>query len=245
METFKAQIAYDGTDFHGFQRQIADQRTVQGEFEAALGKLGWNGKSIKAAGRTDAGVHARGQVVSFDLSWRASEMELAQALNANLPPDIAVKTAEKADAEFHPRFSAVGRTYAYSIYLAPNRDPLEDRYAWRVWPEPNLNALLRAAGVLEGTHDFRTFGSAPSENGHTIRTVSETNWRKSDRDLTFTIEANAFLYHMVRRLVGALVAVGLDPQKHDEIERQVHDPHGNWSGTMAPARGLVLEDVRY
>lgn len=245
MDTFKAVVAYDGTEFHGFQRQVADQRTVQGEIEVALRQIGWSEKSINAAGRTDAGVHARGQVVSFRLTWGATLEDLARALNANLPPDVAVKKTERVDPEFHPRFSAKKRSYAYYIYRAPQRDPLRERFAWRVWPEPEFEVLSSTAKLLLGTHDFGAFGTAPIDGGHTIRTITTANWRKFDDHLVFVIEADAFLYHMVRRLVGALVTVGSDSQKLAMFESLLFDPRKNWQGTMAPARGLVLEEVEY
>jgi tRNA pseudouridine38-40 synthase len=245
MDTFKAVVAYDGTDFHGFQRQVANQRTVQGEIEAALGQIGWSEKSINAAGRTDAGVHARGQVVAFQLSWEATLEDLERALNANLPPDVSVIKTERVDPEFHPRFSAKKRSYAYYIYQAPQRDPLRERFSWRVWPEPDFEVLSRSAKLLLGSHDFGAFGTAPIDGGHTVRTITTANWQEFDEELVFVIEADAFLYHMVRRLVGALVTVGSDPQKLAEFQRILSDPRKNWQGTMAPARGLVLEGVEY
>jgi tRNA pseudouridine38-40 synthase len=245
METYKAIIAYDGTDFQGFQRQAEGLRTVQGEIEAALMQLGWNEGSIKAAGRTDAGVHAQGQVISFALKWRATVDDLARALNANLPSDIAVKNTEKVESEFHPRFSAKKRLYIYHIVSELMRDPLKERYAWRVWPELNIDILSQAAKVLLGKHDFGAFGQAPTEGGHTIRTVFRANWSRTNKNLIFEIEADAFLYHMVRRLVGAQVSLGSDKLNLSEFEGMLKEPSRKWQGTLAPARGLILEMVTF
>ena len=162
---YKSVVAYDGTDFHGFQRQVQGIRTVQNELEDALRKLGWIENSLKAAGRTDAGVHARGQVIAFGLEWRADEEDLVNALNTNLPGDIAIEQTERVGEEFHPRFSATGRQYSYSVYCDQRRSPLRDRYQLRVWPEPELEKLELASKLIIGRHDFAAFGQAPIEGG--------------------------------------------------------------------------------
>lgn len=208
MTVYKSIIAYDGTDFHGLQRLPDGRRTVQGVFEEALRELGWQGSSLRAAGRTDAGVHARGQVVDYDLSWRHDPATLTQALNAHLPGDVAVRETEPAPAGFHPRFSARRRRYHYRLVGAPQRDPLRERYAWRVWPEPDVALMREAARGLVGKHDFAAFGKAPISGGHTVRTVYLAEWEPEAESLVFRIEANAFLYRMVRRVVAALLEVG-------------------------------------
>ncbi|HMD88830.1 MAG TPA: tRNA pseudouridine synthase A, partial [Anaerolineaceae bacterium] len=170
MAHYQITLAYDGTDFQGFQRQ-GKARTVQAELEAALRHLNWQGKTILAAGRTDTGVHAAGQVVAFELDWNHSPEALGRALNAGLPADIAVKAVQESGPEFHPRYSADDRTYQYSIFCEPERNPLKERYAWRVWPAVDLQTLQAAARLLPGTHDFAAFGSPPRPNGNTVRTV--------------------------------------------------------------------------
>ncbi len=133
MARYQVILAYDGTDFAGSQRQ-AKSRTVQGEFEKALQRLGWPGRSAMMAGRTDAGVHAAGQVAAFDFDWAHTPEELGRALNANLPADMAVHRVQAVPAEFHPRFDAASRRYRYRLFCRNSRDPLRERYAWRVWP---------------------------------------------------------------------------------------------------------------
>ncbi len=133
------------------------------EVESALGLLGWEGKSILSSGRTDSGVHASGQVIAFELDWAHTPADLANALNAGLPEDVVVQQAEVAAAGFHPRYDAVERTYRYRIYLALQRDPLRERFAWRLAPGVNLDLLEQAAAHLPGSHDFAAFGNPPQQ----------------------------------------------------------------------------------
>ena len=147
MARYQVILAYDGTEFVGFQRQAQGKksRTVQAAIETALRQIGWQGRAILAAGRTDTGVHAAGQVVAFDLDWSHGEQALLAALNANLPPDVAAQAAFERRADFHPRYDALSRSYRYSIFCRPLRDPLRERYAWRVWPAPELERLQASA----------------------------------------------------------------------------------------------------
>lgn len=245
MEYYKSIIAYDGTEFHGFQRQAEGIRTVQEELEKALRTLGWEESSLKAAGRTDAGVHARGQVIAFGIEWRAEEEDLSNALNANLPDDVAVWRTEMVTEEFHPRFSALKRQYAYSIYCAPHRAPMRDRYSWRVWPDPDYERLKQAGKSVIGKRDFAAFGKAPIDGGHTIREVSSAVWSTTEGGLLFEIEADAYLYHMVRRLVAALISIGVGRSEVDALQELLEDPTKWWEGSIAPPNGLSLERVCY
>jgi tRNA pseudouridine38-40 synthase len=245
METYKSIIAYDGTDFHGFQRQREGLRTVQSELELALRSLGWQEKSITAAGRTDVGVHARGQVIAYPLGWKHEVERLTQALNAHLPSDIAVVHTEVAGQGFHPRFSARRRRYRYTLIAMPVRDPLRERFAWRIWPEPDLEVMAAVAQALVASHDFAAFGRAPIPNGTTVRRVFMAEWQRDGEVLTFDIEADAFLYRMVRRLVAAMVEVGSKRRTLPEILALLEDPSRRWQGPIAPAKGLCLDAVCY
>jgi tRNA pseudouridine38-40 synthase len=245
MATYKAIIAYDGTDFEGFQRLGPGHRTVQGEIEGALAKLGWQGTSILAAGRTDAGVHARGQVVSFDLEWRHGIEVLGVALNAHLPVDVGVREVALAGPGFHPRFSARWRRYRYALVAAPQRDPLAERYAWRVWPAPDLEPMHEAAVRIEGEHDFGAFGTPPIPGGHTRREVRLARWTAEGPGVAFEIEANAFLHRMVRRLVSVMVEVGQGRLAASDVGTLLDHPERPWGGKVAPSRGLCLEAVIY
>ncbi|MEA3325728.1 MAG: tRNA pseudouridine(38-40) synthase TruA [Chloroflexota bacterium] len=240
---YKVILSYNGLDFAGFQRQ-KDERTVQGEFEESLRRIGWHAKSIQAAGRTDAGVHARAQVVSFQLDWEHSTDDLRNALNYYLPRDMAVQSVMVVPANFHPRFDAKLRHYRYNCFCQPVRDPIREVFAWRAWPEVKIDRMNVAAKALIGSHDFIAFGSATSKGGVTVREVFSAEWQQKDDVFQFDITANAFLYHMVRRITFALVAVG---QEHAPISLIADNLKSGQCGLtgIAPAVGLVLEGIIY
>ncbi|NPV86838.1 MAG: tRNA pseudouridine(38-40) synthase TruA [Anaerolineae bacterium] len=246
MARYQVIIAYDGTDFCGFQRQ-GKSRTVQAEFEKALRCIGWQGKTIYAAGRTDAGVHATGQVIAFDLDWQHGVDALGKAINANLPPDAAVVSVRVAADDFHPRFAACGRTYLYTIYCQPQRNPLLERYAWRVDPPVALELLEEASALLVGKHDFSAFGSPPRKGGSTVREVFHAAWgsvSQQENSLQFVVCANAFLYHMVRRMVFLQVLVGQRRLEMEALAAGISEGRQLLPG-IAPPQGLVLSKVIY
>lgn len=240
---YKSILSYNGTEFAGFQRQ-ADARTVQTEFEQALRQLGWQGQSIHGAGRTDAGVHARGQVVSFRLAWDHSENDLVNALNYYLPQDMAVSSVEIADADFHPRYSATWRRYRYHVICQPVRDPLRELFAWRVWQGMDLERMNLAAQDLIGPHDFKAFGAPTGDSGVTVREVFAAEWQQEGDEYRFDITANAFLYHMVRRTTMMLVEIGQGKFPVTTIAEGIRIGQLPLNG-LAPAQGLVLEEVSY
>jgi tRNA pseudouridine38-40 synthase len=240
---YKSILLYNGSEFAGFQRQL-NERTVQGEFEAGLQQLGWDEKGILAAGRTDAGVHARGQVVSFRLDWTHTLEDLVNALNYYLPRDMAVKSVTEVTTDFHPRFDAKSRRYRYHIICQPFRDPLREVFYWRVWPPVQIGKMNTAAKALIGTHDFKAFGSATTDSGVTVREVFSAEWQQVGDEYRFDITANAFLYHMVRRITLALVTVGQGEALETMINDSLQSGELPLTG-LAPAAGLVLEEVRY
>lgn len=244
MARYRAVVEYDGTEFLGFQRQ-AHGRTVQGEFEAALGRIGWTGRTLWGAGRTDTGVHAAGQVVAFDLEWGHSEAALVRALNVNLPVDLAVRAAAECAADFQPRFAARARRYRYTIYNAPTRSPLRERYAWHVARPLDVAALQAASPALVGRQDFATFGTDPDDGGNTIRTVSRAEWSARDADLIFEIQADAFLYRMVRSVAGALKLVGTGELTPAALADLLRARDRAQCPPLAPPNGLCLMEVLY
>ena len=247
MARYQIILAYDGTGFSGFQRQAQGKksRTVQAAVETALLKIGWQGSSILAAGRTDAGVHAAGQVIAFDLDWTHGEQALLAALNANLPPDVAAQAAYERRADFHPRYAALTRRYRYRIYCQPNRDPLRERYAWRVWPAPDLERLQAAAKELIGTHDFAAFGSPLRPGGITVRRVLEADWQTQADELLFEVTSNAFLFRMVRHLVGFQVRIGQGELEVSAVSQCLQSGSRELAKYLAPAQGLSLVQVTY
>jgi len=245
MARYKVIFAYEGTKFFGSQRQ-AETRTVQSVFEAGLRKLGWQDSSILLAGRTDTGVHASGQVAAFDLSWNHPPEALLRALNAKLPKDIAIRTISQCADDFHPRFSALNRSYRYQINCDAVRDPLWERYTWRVWPLPDFDLLQTATSELIGTYDFAPFGGATSPNGSTVREVQQAKWHQQGKRLTFEVTANAFLYHMVRRVVFILVSIGQGKLEAGIISQVLQAPEDQpMLQGLAPPQGLALVDVSY
>jgi len=249
MARYQIILAYDGTGFLGSQRQ-ASSRTVQSELEKALQKLGWQGQTVYLAGRTDTGTHASGQVAAFDLDWKHGLQELQDALNAHLPRDMAVREVQTAADNFHPRFDASSRCYRYRLFCASARDPLRERYAWRVWPAVTNLAML--AQIWPGRHDFAAFGTPPRSGGSTVRTVMSAGWQQHGDEWIFEIRADAFLYRMVRRLVYAQVAVGqarlsAKTLLHalDERSKVGQAARSQIPASLAPASGLTLVEVRY
>jgi tRNA pseudouridine38-40 synthase len=251
---YRATLAYDGTAFQGFQRQRDGVPTVQGAVEAALAALCGGGYVVvRGAGRTDTGVHATGQVVAFDLDWTHGSRALYHALNANLPPSVAVTHVSEAADGFHPRFDAVRRAYRYRLLLADHPLPLERHTAWVVLRERCQWALKdaqAAAATLPGTRDFGALGKPP-QGTNTVRTVyhSALTWQPyTDGDaiaVTYTIEANAFLYRMVRRTVGMLYDVALHRLMPDDFARLLAAGTVAQGVTIAPPQGLVLTRVMY
>jgi tRNA pseudouridine38-40 synthase len=250
MARYQLTLAYDGTDFFGSQRQ-AQRRTVQGELEKALCKLRWTGRSAMLSGRTDTGVHATGQVAAFDLDWSHSDEELVRALNAALPADMAVHEARMAHEKFHPRFDATSRRYCYKLFCQPLRDPIRERFHWRVWPELDGATLAGTAPLFLGTHDFSAFGSPTTPRGSTVRTVMKAEWMQAGNDeWHFEVQADAFLYRMVRRLVFVQAAVAQGKVSAEIISRSLarQVPAGARSelpAGLAPAHGLTLVEVAY
>ena len=257
-----ALVAYDGTDFKGFQRQAPGRgRTAQGELEVALLRLTGEAIAVEGAGRTDSGVHASGQVITFSSAASHREATWLRALNALLPADIAVRAVRMVDDGVHARKSALARSYRYRILCDPARDPLRERYAWRSPARLDVAAIRAAAALLLGEHDFAAFGSSPRDNraegyrGHTVRTMlrAECAWRTSELsespeapdEVECRFAANAFLTGMVRRLVGTLSLVGVGRLSVDDFQRILESRAKAHPGILAPAQGLCLTGVDY
>lgn len=242
-DQYKAIIAYDGTDFLGFQIQ-AKGRTVQGTVEAALKKIAKHPVRIIGAGRTDTGVHAIGQVISFRLPWRHRLADLHRALNANLPQDIVVLELSEIDSGFHPRFDALSRQYRYTILNQRVRDVFKRCYALHVAQVLDIGRMQQASLHLLGTHDFASFGRAP-QGDNTVRTVTQAAWSANGPEITFEITANAFLYRMVRSIVGTSLEVGLGKLKVDEVKKILLARDRSRARTLVPSNGLCLVKVNY
>jgi len=239
----KAVVEYDGTGFVGFQLQ-QEGRTVQGELERALATVTGQQVRVVGAGRTDAGVHAKGQVVHFTVRWAHRLRELHRALNAVLAEDVAVAQLEVAPPGFHARYSARSREYVYTVYTGAVRSPLLQRYAHHEPRDVSIDSMRHACDYLLGRHDFGAFGSAPS--GHnTVRTVRRAECEGTDDLIRVLIEADAFLRRMVRRLMGSLLAVGAGELSVDGIAGLLQPGHQEAAAVAAPPQGLCLKRVNY
>lgn len=243
MARYQLILAYDGTQYAGSQRQ-ASKKTVQGELEKALRTLGWTGRSVLIAGRTDSGVHAEGQSVTLDFEWNHGPDRLRAALNAALPTELAVRAVREVPPDFHPRFDAASRRYRYRLFCDPIRDPVRERFAWRAWPVVDGDALQVAAPVFLGRHDFAAFGSAPRPSSSTVRTVSLSAWAHVSGEWQYEVQADAFLYRMVRRLVFVQVAFAQGRLNIATVRQAIEKQVPLMAG-LAPACGLSLVQVNY
>jgi tRNA pseudouridine38-40 synthase len=236
-------VAYDGTDYQGYQRQ-ANGPTVQEALETALAQVAGEEVTVLAAGRTDSGVHAKGQVIAFDTEWRHPLGDLQRALNAVLPRDIAVREVAQTRPDFHPRYDARSRHYRYTVYNSPVRSPLARRTSLHMRERLDVGVMQEAAESLAGEHDFATFGQPPQGN-NTVRRVLKAEWSSEWPWLYFDVEANAFLYRMVRSLVGTMLEVGLGRMTVEEFDQAFAARERGQAGPTAPAHGLCLIEVKY
>ena len=240
-------VEYDGTEYSGFQYQ-KNARTVQEEIEKAIQSLTGEAVRIKAAGRTDAGVHAMGQVVAFDTDATYDPGTVMRALNARLPQDIAVRSSRRTKPEFDPRRDATRRLYRYTMLVSDTRSPLMRRTAHRVRQQPDLDSMRAAAAHMEGVHDFANFGGALEDpEASTVRRVDRIDlesdgppWR-----VTIDVEGNAFLPHQVRRMAGALVDVGTGRLTVNDGKKQISLAGDAPPARALPPQGLCLIRVNY
>ncbi|MFD1021238.1 tRNA pseudouridine(38-40) synthase TruA [Thalassobacillus hwangdonensis] len=246
MQRMKCIIQYDGTAFAGYQVQ-PDQRTVQSKLEAALTQM-HKGKEVKvvASGRTDAGVHAKGQVVHFDTSLDIPLEGWKKGLKSLLPPDIGVLEVQSASESFHARYDTVGKEYRYVILNQPDPDIFKRNYAFHVREELNVEAMREACRYLEGEHDFTSFCSARTEvKGDKVRTIMKADVQRLGSELTFTFRGSGFLYNMVRILVGTLVEIGKGERDPVDIPSIIDARNRAAAGKTAPPQGLFLWEVHY
>jgi tRNA pseudouridine38-40 synthase len=244
--TFLATLHYDGTGFVGWQRQPTG-RSVQSEFERVLERIFGRRTVAHAAGRTDAGVHAAGQAVSFGAPANWSDVSLARALNALLPPDCWVATVHPMQAGFHARKSALTRRYRYDIGLDPaSASPFRRRFEWALRRPLDLASIRVAARCLQGEHDFRAF-AAKGDKPHYRCRVSLAEWeaRPDGQGLSFQVEADRFLHHMVRMMVGTLVDIGLGRRPVEDIPLLLQRGDNTATSPPAPAHGLYFVAASY
>jgi tRNA pseudouridine38-40 synthase len=247
---FKLLIQYDGTDFHGWQVQ-ENQRTVQGELQRVLSLLENSEVHVNGSGRTDAGVHAEGQVASVKLGKKFTPEKLRSAINGNLWRDIRVLNVEKVADNFHARFSAKGKTYVYRVVNAPVMSPFWARYAHHEYRPLDVGRMNDTARIFLGEHDWTAFSSAQSDSENKVRTITEftveSHWdnRAKGSLIEFRITGEGFLRYMVRSIAGTLLEVGRGEKDFDTIQTAIVSRDRSLAGATAPAHGLTLMKVFY
>lgn len=244
MRYLKLTLSYDGSNYNGFQRQN-NAIGVQQIVEKALSILLGEDIKVAASGRTDTGVHARGQVISFGTVSTVPTINIPKAIRHLLPRDIVVYGAKEVDSEFNARYSAIEKTYQYKIVIADIPDPFIRNYAWEINKDLDLKAMQQAADFLVGTHDFSAFRNQGSKPMVPVRTIKKAKWSSNGNELKFTITGDGFLYRMVRNIVGALVKVGSGKMTTEEFQTIMLSKDRKRCGVAAPARGLYLHSVRY
>lgn len=242
---YKLTIQYDGSRYDGWQKQGNTDNTIQGRLEGVLSRLAGEPVEVHGAGRTDAGVHAEGQVASVKLPGDRPAAEVKAYLNQYLPEDIAVIGAEEAEERFHARLSALGKVYRYDLRLGDTPDVFRRKYQYRVEGPLDVPAMERAARLLCGTHDYRAFCANKRYRRSTVRTVHAIDIEREGMDMTITYRGDGFLYNMVRILTGTLLEVGAGQRRPEEMPEILASLDRTQAGRTAPAQGLTLVQVEY
>ena len=242
---YKLTIQYDGTRYDGWQRQGNTHNTLQGRLEGVLSRMVGKPVEIQGAGRTDAGVHARGQVASVHLPGGYTSQEIQSYLNRYLPEDVAVVEVAEVEERFHARLSAKGKEYRYHIRMGTVPDVFARKYQYRVEEPLDISAMERAAKYLVGKHDFRSFCGNRRFKKSTVREISHIGVEVCGNDLTLVYRGDGFLYNMVRILTGTLLEVGLGERPPESMTDVLQARERTAAGKTAPAQGLVLQEVFY
>jgi tRNA pseudouridine38-40 synthase len=246
MKRYKLTLEYDGTAYYGWQQQ-ADQSlpTLQGQLEKALALIYKEPVKVLASGRTDRGVHARGQVITFDNSGKISAERIVAALNSILPSDMLVTDGGKVDLSFHPRHSAKGKWYRYTIYYDKLPNVFWRNYSYHVSHQLDVAAMVDACAYFEGTHDFRSFCSAKIGVRNSVRAMEKCRLVREEKLIIIDLRANGFLYNMARIIAGTLVQVGKGKIKPTDINHIIARQDRIMTGPTAPPQGLCLQQVYY
>lgn len=245
MRNFRIIVQYEGTKYQGWQKQDTTDNTIQGKLENILSKMAGEIIEVHGAGRTDAGVHAKGQVAHFKADTMMSEEQILQYINRYLPEDIAVISVKEAGERFHARLNAVGKIYQYRIMNSDIPHVFDRRYTHIVEKPLDVSKMRQAADILTGTHDFKAFTSLKRGKKSTVRTIESIDIRKNGDEVTLTYKGDGFLYHMVRILSGTLIEVGLSERSVESVLEALNSLDRKNAGILAPAKGLTLLEVLY
>lgn len=242
---YKMILQYDGTRYDGWQRQVTTDKTIQGKLEAVLSRYAGGKVEIHGSGRTDGGVHAGGQVANFYLSEKKNGEEIREYLNTYLPEDIRVLSVEQAPYRFHSRLHAVRKTYAYRIEMGEKKDVFTRKYTYGLGKPLDIDRMRAAAGLLLGTHDFKSFCGNRKMKKSTVRTIEKIDFYQDGTKLTIRYTGNGFLQYMVRILTGTLIEVGTGEREPESIKETLAALSREAAGYTAPPEGLCLELVEY
>lgn len=247
IRNFRIVVQYEGTRYQGWQRQDSTGNTIQGKLEVILAKMtGLDFVQVDGSGRTDAGVHALGQVANFKIDTELPAEEVMDYINQYLPEDIGVLSIEEMPERFHSRLNAKGKTYQYRIWNSRIPCVFERRYVYELAEDLDLDAMKAAASYFVGTHDFKAFTSNKKSKKSTVRTIDEIQLERNGKELVITYSGDGFLYHMVRILTGTLIEVGLGQRTPESMAELIRaNATRDLSGALAPAKGLYLVEVRY
>ena len=242
---YKLTLSYDGTRFFGWEHQPTTDMTIQGKLEAVLSRMTEREVEVIGAGRTDAGVHAKGMVANARLDTAMTEEEIRDYMNHYLPDDICVREVRIASERFHSRYNALGKTYCYTCYTGDLKPVFNRKYVWVLEQAPDVEAMRQAAEILVGTHDFASFCSNPRMKKSTVRKVDRIDIEPSGAYLNLTFHGTGFLQHMVRILTGTLLEVGWGKRTPESMAELLEARSRALAGITAPARGLCLIRVDY
>lgn len=255
VRNFKIILQYEGTRYQGWQKQVSTDNTIQGKLEALLSKMAGTKVEVQGAGRTDAGVHARGQVAHFHLDTEKTKEQIQEYMNFYLPEDIAVISIEEVADRFHSRLNAKGKTYTYRVVNSGIPHVLNRKFTYQVEEALDIEEMKKAAAFLIGKHDFKAFTSTKKSKKSTVRCVESIIIEKIEDpfygcvgkqdEILFTFVGDGFLYHMVRILMGTLLEVGLHKKKAEDIPAILASGKREMAGELVPAKGLTLVEVRY
>lgn len=245
MRNIKVILQYEGTRYQGWQRQESTGNTIQGKLEVLLTKMCGRKVEVDGSGRTDAGVHAFGQVANFHIDTDMTTEEIMDYMNIYLPEDIAVIAIEEVAERFHSRLNAKGKTYQYRVLNSSIPHIFDRRYVYELPEELDIEAMRKAAELLCGTHDYRAFTSNKRSKKSTVRTVDSIEIERIGDEIRFTFKGNGFLYHMVRIMMGTLLEVGLHKREAAQMSKLLTDATREDAGMLVPAKGLTLVEVRY
>ena len=236
-------FSYDGSKFHGFQRQEG-LKTVQGKIEKALTDLDKNKVSIHASGRTDKGVHAKNQYAHFDLEKNVKLYNLKKYLNSSFDGEIYIKSVENVSSDFHARYNVKSKTYSYYINMS-EFNPMEKDYVYQLCKKLNISLMEKASKCLLGEHDFRSFATDSNDKDNTIREINSINFEDENNILKVTFNGNGFLRKMIRNIMGILIEIGLEKEKESYLENILNSKKRKGNLKCAHPEGLYLEEVKF